>query len=365
MEEICSTETTYAATLLLVRDQFLVPFRAEASRGKDGLLSLEDVRIIFSDVEVILNYSQSLLEELKPRVLVWRNDTSTLGDIFLKISHFLKTYQPYVVNYGASMSSLQKCCKDPRFSTLLRQLESDPRCKNGSLQSFLITPIQRIPRYMLLLKELLKCTLPIHPDFEQLTRSLEQIQQIATALNEAERSAESAFKLFTFQMALSGGDGVELLAPHRRYVTEGLIRGNLKSDSPDSEMIDHYLLLCNDCLLVCKAPNKRLSLKAAPRADSASKLASLTETPQSLVWITICAIFFFFPDFEFAEPEAPHEVTQINSRQHTGKHVYPCVRGAESDIRSAKLDRKERVATEVAAVYKRIHPDRDSIGMVG
>ncbi|QQP38727.1 RhoGEF4, partial [Caligus rogercresseyi] len=44
------------------------------------------------------------------------------------------------------------------------------------LNSLLITPIQRIPRYKLLLEDLLKNTSPNHPDRTDLTKALLEIE---------------------------------------------------------------------------------------------------------------------------------------------------------------------------------------------
>lgn len=57
--------------------------------------------------------------------------------------------------------------------------------------SLLINPIQRIPRYVLLLRELIKYTPPTHPDFPLLQSSLNGIKESADLINERKRVAES------------------------------------------------------------------------------------------------------------------------------------------------------------------------------
>jgi len=47
------------------------------------------------------------------------------------------------------------------------------------LESLLITPVQRIPRYEMLLKDLLKHTWPSHPDHQDLVLALSKIQSTA------------------------------------------------------------------------------------------------------------------------------------------------------------------------------------------
>lgn len=280
VQEIVATELTYLGQLCVIRELFMDKLAAVVHSSKSsGGISADDFRTIFSDIDVIYNYSSSLHSDLQKRLSTWNAQTSKLGDIFITIAHFLKTYQPYISNYAKSISILQSCCKSANFAQTLRELETDPRCKNASLQSFLITPIQRIPRYLLLLKELIKHTDSSHLDYQDLQRGLEQIQQVATALNEAERQAESAFKLYQYQMALGDGLGVDLLAPHRRFILASVMRGTTKSDLIDSELSDLYLVLCNDCLVVCKS-SRRLS----SRPTSPTKLNLSDEFPEKLVF---------------------------------------------------------------------------------
>ena len=57
--------------------------------------------------------------------------------------------------------------------------------KIADLESFLILPVQRIPRYMLLLDALLKFTPPDHPDFNNLTEAIAKVKSVADHLNQA------------------------------------------------------------------------------------------------------------------------------------------------------------------------------------
>ena len=55
----------------------------------------------------------------------------------------------------------------------------------------LLTKVQRIPRYKLLLEELLKATPPTHPDRKPTEEALEQIGKIAHTVNEAIKRREA------------------------------------------------------------------------------------------------------------------------------------------------------------------------------
>lgn len=54
-----------------------------------------------------------------------------------------------------------------------RQLSNDLCLGFGSLTSFLITPIQRLPRYLLYLKDLHSCTPEGHPDRQDVEKAYE------------------------------------------------------------------------------------------------------------------------------------------------------------------------------------------------
>jgi hypothetical protein len=63
------------------------------------------------------------------------------------------------------------------FVDLLRPVVCRGRCKNMDLVSLLVTPIQRVPRYRLLLEELVKVTPPFHKDRPALQKALSAVSQ--------------------------------------------------------------------------------------------------------------------------------------------------------------------------------------------
>ncbi len=56
------------------------------------------------------------------------------------------------------------------------------RCKGLALQSFLIMPIQRIPRYILFLEDLKKKTPESHPDSRELANAIEKTRKMADSM---------------------------------------------------------------------------------------------------------------------------------------------------------------------------------------
>lgn len=66
------------------------------------------------------------------------------------------------------------------FGGNLQVTEKNPKCCHLNLEGFMIMPIQRIPRYELLLKELLKLTLEEHIDRPNIEKALTMVKEICT-----------------------------------------------------------------------------------------------------------------------------------------------------------------------------------------
>ncbi|KAJ3445818.1 faciogenital dysplasia protein [Anaeramoeba flamelloides] len=97
-----------------------------------------------------------------------------------------------------------------------------------NLQSFLIQPIQRIPRYQLLVNEILKHTDPEHKDYTDLQIPPQMIKKVATDVNTVLINAKQNVILVSLNKKLSN---VDLIKPHRKYVCEGvLMKKSTKKD---------------------------------------------------------------------------------------------------------------------------------------
>ena len=67
-------------------------------------------------------------------------------------------YIDYTNNYTLALTTLEEKCKNARLAAFLEQCRVESSIK--ALESLLIMPIQRVPRYELLLKQLIKHTPP-------------------------------------------------------------------------------------------------------------------------------------------------------------------------------------------------------------
>jgi len=215
-----STEVTYSKSLNLVVKQFLTPLR-----DKPHFYSIQaaDVNAIFSNIEFLATFHQQFLQELTQATASPQADRE-VGAVFLKLSDFLKMYSQYMNGYAAAMETINGQFANQRFQNFLGAKRKE--C-GLDLMSYLIMPVQRIPRYEMLLGELGR-----HAQDGQGKQALQdaynKVKSIAIHINETKRAVESMTKLLEVQNRISGD--FTLLSPSRRLVKEGpLIKMNSQS----------------------------------------------------------------------------------------------------------------------------------------
>jgi len=94
-----------------------------------------------------------------------------------------------------------------------------PAGKNLNLTSMLITPVQRLPRIILLLHELEKYTVDEHPDYEDIRKAVDVMQDVVRGMNNIIKAAENTDKILKIQKSF--GDSFVLLEPSRVFLREG------------------------------------------------------------------------------------------------------------------------------------------------
>jgi FYVE/RhoGEF/PH domain-containing protein 5/6 len=114
------------------------------------------------------------------------------------------------------------------------------------LTSYLVQPIQRIPRYLLFLSDLLKRTPVSHPDFSHLQNAEKLFKEQLIFLNETKRKSENMKRLREIESSLlfQSGSDFPLATENRNLIKEGYI----------SEMVgkvwkERYIFLFNDIIV--------------------------------------------------------------------------------------------------------------------
>ncbi|KAI8816289.1 uncharacterized protein EV422DRAFT_571856 [Fimicolochytrium jonesii] len=245
VREILDTERRYVDSLSILQKMFLQPLMAAVGTSEE-MLSKKMILGIFSELPGIINVNSELKKQLENRLesSPWDPCNGFIGDIFLNLAPYLKMYSSYVKNFNNALSRVTECsAKFPAFSHFIAKQHTNPELKGLRLESFLIMPVQRIPRYKMLLEELVKKTDVHHPDHETLKNSLERIAEVAVFVNEAIREHEMVQELIALQGLIHGMDE-ELVVPGRRLIRRGTVQKISRKRHHT-----RYLILLSDALI--------------------------------------------------------------------------------------------------------------------
>lgn len=255
IEEIFQTEVKYLNQLETIMIYFMKPLRER------NILSIEDYQCIFGGISNIYDVNGALLKELK-------EDSTKVAEAFCKMAPFFKLYSVYAYNYTTAMSKLQDVTvHNSTFSKFLDNQESRPEVQS-KLSSLLITPIQRVPRYLLLLKQVADNTSPSESDFSILNECISQLETTANHINKQLDERENTQRLLELQKCLVQSKP-NLIQANRKLVREGCLHKVHPQDSGNKE---YYVILLSDILLWCKMRKSNLK---APKSLKCSAILPL------------------------------------------------------------------------------------------
>ncbi|EPQ07428.1 FYVE, RhoGEF and PH domain-containing protein 4 [Myotis brandtii] len=242
--ELLLTERAYVNRLDLLDQVFYCRLLEEANRGS---FPAEMVNKIFSNISSINAFhSKFLLPELEKRMQEWET-TPRIGDILQKLAPFLKMYGEYVKGFDNAMELVKNMTERiPQFKSVVEEIQKQKVCGNLTLQHHMLEPVQRIPRYEMLLKDYLRKLPPDSPDWNDAKKSLEIISTAASHSNSAIRKMDNLKKLLEIYEML--GEEEDIVNPSNELIKEGQI---LKLAARNTSAQERYLLLFNNMLLYC------------------------------------------------------------------------------------------------------------------
>nr|XP_018264468.1 multidomain RhoGEF [Kwoniella dejecticola CBS 10117]OBR86626.1 multidomain RhoGEF [Kwoniella dejecticola CBS 10117] len=248
--EFIATEGGYGRDLQLIVEVFyaaLIP-----------LLDEKSLEIIFANIEDILLFNTSFLSSLEDRQKSCRLYIDRIGDVLEEYLENAGVYTTYCVNQPAAIKVLQNLREtNPELSSLLVSIrDTNPAVRGLDLSHFLLSPMQRITRYPLLIKQIIHYTDTLDPsdelntDLPRVENALKMVESIVGQINESVREAEGEERLKALSENLwIGGEGrLDLTAPTallgpRRLLKEGKV-SKLKSGRKLN------MVLCNDIIVL-------------------------------------------------------------------------------------------------------------------
>ncbi|XP_045353986.1 FYVE, RhoGEF and PH domain-containing protein 2 isoform X4 [Leopardus geoffroyi] len=205
------------------------------------------VRLIFSNISSIYQFhAQFFLPELQRRLDDW-TATPRIGDVIQKLAPFLKMYSEYVKNFERAAELLATWTdKSAPFQEVITRIQSSEASGSLTLQHHMLEPVQRIPRYELLLKEYIQKLPAQAPDRADAQKALDMIFSAAQHSNSAITEMERLQDLWEVYQRLGLED--DIVDPSNTLLREGPV---LKISFRRSDPMERYLFLFNNMLLYC------------------------------------------------------------------------------------------------------------------
>ena len=242
--ELLQSEIKYVRELDLLMELYYLPFMGPGLASQPPWLSHNDIDTLFSTIETIHKLNINFLSEIGSviqterkklfsrqtgdtveDVLLGDPDDILIGGMLLKFTPFFKLYTTYVNNHADAsllVRRIQKEGKTNKYKHANSHLEgvmSHPKYNGQTLESFLIMPIQRIPRYKLLVEQLLKHTCSSSRDYQALSAAISQIKKVTAHINDEVSRQHEAMAVLNIQDIFTGN--TTLVAPGRSFVRQG------------------------------------------------------------------------------------------------------------------------------------------------
>lgn len=177
--ELLQTERKYILDL-----ELLLQYKNDLQNA--DALSSEQLHVLFPNLADVVDFHRRLLTGLECNINV-PTQYQRIGSVFIHASNGpFKAYEPWTIGQIAAIELINKEASNLRkASTLL-----DP---GFELQSYIIKPIQRLCKYPLLLKELIKTYSDSAdaPYYNELLMASAAMKEVANQVNEAQRRAEN------------------------------------------------------------------------------------------------------------------------------------------------------------------------------
>ncbi|KFQ99048.1 FYVE, RhoGEF and PH domain-containing protein 2, partial [Opisthocomus hoazin] len=165
-----------------------------------------------------------------------------IGDVIQKLAPFLKMYGEYVKNFDKAVELITVWSeKSPPFQELIADIQKRKVCANLTLQHHMLEPVQRIPRYELLLKSKGSGWLSLLPGAGRWVcrgEALEMIFMVAKHSNAAIAEMERLQNLWAVYQRLGLED--DIVDPSNELIKEGPIQ---KISTRNNSTSEKYLFL--------------------------------------------------------------------------------------------------------------------------
>eukprot|EP00484_Ammonia_sp_Unknown_P028543 CAMPEP_0197034938 /NCGR_PEP_ID=MMETSP1384-20130603/12862_1 /TAXON_ID=29189 /ORGANISM="Ammonia sp." /LENGTH=1140 /DNA_ID=CAMNT_0042464913 /DNA_START=88 /DNA_END=3510 /DNA_ORIENTATION=- len=217
IKELVETERQYVHDLEVLNDVYIVPLTPSS---KMQIVTTEQHRLLFNNIPSLYQLNSKFQSGLEQRHKNWDHATSKIADEFLQFAPYFHMYQGYCNSHEQAAGLVSKLeIRSSKFKKFVDAAQFDPKCNGLDLKSYLIKPLQRITKYTLILREIIKHTLEEHPDYADLQLAMQKINEVNITINEKMKTFDQRQKVR--DIAARFTTNVDLVAPARYFIKEG------------------------------------------------------------------------------------------------------------------------------------------------
>ena len=202
------TELTYNHMMNLAIHEYQKPLKEaiETTPSQSVGLTLLELDIIFSDIQLLSNASTQQLTHLDSLLSSWETSSPPVtAPLLLSLLSSLNTYKNYIFNYPALTHTLNQAVSiSGRLRVFLRKIGRQPYTNHCTLPTLLLAPLQRIRSLYQLLSSFLSITPDTHPDMKEGGVTLAGISSLLTEANSLEQRASNEKELESLSNSIRG-----------------------------------------------------------------------------------------------------------------------------------------------------------------
>ncbi|KAJ5075355.1 faciogenital dysplasia protein [Anaeramoeba ignava] len=257
--EIISTERHYVEKLTTLKELFIDPIE-KAIGTNEEIISLSEFKLIFSDIIVLWNFHDQLLQSLKEIFKKNERDVASIARIYIINNIWMNAYSSYFGKFSNILSKLKNLRKNSKFQKFVEKSQQQKRCENLILEDFLSLPLQRITHLKVLFESLMNLKIEDKHESQILQEAFHNLDTLLQGIDKKKTEQESSLKVQEISQKITGLPkkmDLNLVEPHRRFILEGPVIE--RDPQKQKRKTPLYLFLFNDLLLVTKPKSQTLS----------------------------------------------------------------------------------------------------------
>ncbi|CAM1314469.1 VAV2 (predicted) [Pycnogonum litorale] len=242
IKELVETEKNYVEALNMIIKYFMRPLKT--------VIRPEDRKIIFTHITYFAEIHTGFHSDL------YKACTSSqhqISECFLHWKEKFIIYGNYCSNLPIAQELVDDLCnKSEIINQAVLRCQMEANDGKFKLRDLLSVPMQRVLKYHLLLKELLKHTPNTHDDYAGLERALDAMLDLSMYINEVKRDNETLQIIKDIQISITDLSMPEntQLKDYGRLLKDGEVK--IRSHD-DNRLKNRYIFVFDKVMLMCKS----------------------------------------------------------------------------------------------------------------